>query len=140
MTVRYAKISDAAALLNLIEQLMEEKCELKSIKIQLKKILNNENHQILVCESESGKVLGTAMGVVCHDLYKGNFMAVENFVVDESARGKGMGRALMESLEKIAKKQDCWYMNLVSSSFRSGAHKFYEKVGFKRESGFRKIL
>ena len=140
MTVRYVKISDAAALLNLMEQLMEEKCELKSIKIQLEKILKSKNHHILVCENEKGEILGTAMGVVCHDLYKSNFMVVENFVVDESARGKGVGRILMESLEKIAKDNDCWYMNLVSSAFRTGAHKFYEKVGFLREGGFRKML
>ena len=37
----------------------------------------------------------------------------------------------MDRIDEIAQENKCDYAILVSSSFRKGAHKFYEAVGFK---------
>lgn len=65
---------------------------------------------------EDGKVLGTAMGVLCQDVCAGarKFLVIENVMVDERSRGKGAGRALMETLEAWGKAGGAYYAILVS--------------------------
>jgi GNAT superfamily N-acetyltransferase len=68
------------------------------------------------------------------------FLVIEDVIVKDRNRGKGIGRKLMESLDEFAKNKNCAYAVLVSSAFRKGAHQFYEKAGFTDSViGFRKV-
>lgn len=97
----------------------------------------DENYYIAVAR-EGDTILGTATGVCCHGL-GGNFLVIEDFIVEESLRGKGIGTKLMAALDDFARSRNCIYAILVSSGFRKNAHKFYEKAGFIDDvRGFRK--
>ena len=50
-------------------------------------------------------------------------------VVDEAARGGGVGRALVEALEAEARLRGCELLYLTTSERRDDAHAFYERVG-----------
>jgi GNAT superfamily N-acetyltransferase len=50
--------------------------------------------------------------------------------VDESMRGRGVGRALMRAAEEEAVRRGCRQMVLTTHSFQ--APRFYEKLGFQR--------
>ncbi|MDP2671298.1 MAG: GNAT family N-acetyltransferase [bacterium] len=51
-------------------------------------------------------------------------------IVAEGKRGKGVGRALMEEAEKIAKEEGCHNIDLVTGKHWS-AVKFYQSLGYK---------
>ncbi len=103
-----------------------------------KEMLLNENYFLFVVK-ENNKVIGSALGICCKGLAV-PFLVIEDVIVKEGMRGKGIGRKLMRSLDEFAKSKNCAYAILVSSAFRKGAHKFYENVGFKDSvEGFRKV-
>lgn len=57
---------------------------------------------------------------------------VEAVVVDGSCRGRGVGRAMMEHAAREAAEAGCYKLALTSGIPREGAHRFYERLGFRR--------
>jgi len=59
---------------------------------------------------------------------------IENLITDENYRRQGIGKKLMEMAINNARENDCYKAVLQSGTKRTGAHKFYEKIGFNGES------
>jgi ribosomal protein S18 acetylase RimI-like enzyme len=60
---------------------------------------------------------------------------IEDVVVDESARGQGVGRALTESAIQAAHRRGARTLDLTSRPDRVAANRLYERLGFRpRES------
>jgi GNAT superfamily N-acetyltransferase len=55
---------------------------------------------------------------------------VPDLVVSEEARGRGIGRLLLEAAEAQARERGCWGMTLESAAWREASHAFYEHVGW----------
>jgi ribosomal protein S18 acetylase RimI-like enzyme len=55
---------------------------------------------------------------------------IEDVVVDESARGRGVGEALTQEAVRIAQSRGARTIDLTSRRSREAAHRLYEKVGF----------
>lgn len=88
---------------------------------------------------EKGEIVGSALGICC-SVFGESVLVVEDVIVRSDQRGKGVGRMLMEALDQFAKEKGCAYSFLVSSDFRTGAHSFYESIGYTDGVvGFRKI-
>ena len=69
-----------------------------------------------------------------------SFLVIEDVIVKEGLRGKGIGRKLMEALDEFALSHDCAYAILVSSGHRIDAHQFYKHTGYTEHvEGFRKM-
>lgn len=51
------------------------------------------------------------------------------FVVDERVRGRGVGRTLLEAVERWARDAGCSRLTVTSHEHRAGAHAFYERSG-----------
>lgn len=64
------------------------------------------------------------------------FGVLQNVVVHESLRGKGVGSELLKHMLDFACEQDC-YQVLVQ--VRLGKEAFYERVGFKSGSKSRMV-
>lgn len=56
---------------------------------------------------------------------------VEDMIVDESMRGKGLGKELILDLLRWAKENDMEVVELTSGSHRIPANELYKKVGFQ---------
>lgn len=56
---------------------------------------------------------------------------VTAFEVDESARGGGVGRALLAAAEVWFAERGVTRVNLTSALHRKGAHRFYERLGYE---------
>jgi GNAT superfamily N-acetyltransferase len=55
---------------------------------------------------------------------------VNDLVVTETARGRGIGRSLLASAEDLARKRGCFRMSLETGGWREDAHRFYEAAGW----------
>ena len=51
-------------------------------------------------------------------------------IVDEGARGKGAGRALVAAAEAALREQGCAMIEITSNRKRTDAHAFYEGLGY----------
>ena len=56
---------------------------------------------------------------------------IPDLVVEESHRGRGVGRALLAQVEELARQRGCWGMALESAKWRQRAHAFYRGRGWR---------
>ena len=59
---------------------------------------------------------------------------IEDVVVDESARGRGIGEALMRAGIDLAKDLGANEVNLTSRPSREAANRLYQRIGFQQRN------
>ena len=59
---------------------------------------------------------------------------VDEMIVEESYRGKGIGRQLLQRITEIAIENNCKRLELESSFHREQAHTFYMELGFEKRA------
>jgi len=57
---------------------------------------------------------------------------IPDLIVSETARSRGVGAALLAAATDLARKRECFGMELESASWRTRAHAFYEREGWSR--------
>lgn len=126
-TIRNLKKEDAPRVAQLIEQLTKNIVEPENLTTRLEKMAIPENYQYFVAEVD-GRVMGFA-GLCWYKIpSKGLIAWVEEVVVDEAARGQGLGKELMNKLLELAKEKDCVRVRLITQN--PVARQLYEKLGF----------
>lgn len=84
---------------------------------------------------EGERVVGLAAVHVMSLLERDDPIArVTAMVVAEGGRGRGVGRALLDQLEEVARVQGCDRIDLTSRYEREGAAAFYRRMGFEDTS------
>ncbi len=104
-------------------------------------IAADPNNQILVaCEGHT--VVGTLQLTFTPSLsYRGGRRAtVESVRTDAARRGQGIGTALMRAAIELARERGCVLMQLTTHATRTDAHRFYERLGFRREHVGMKLM
>ena len=102
--------------------------------------MQHQQDSCVLVAREGNTIIGTVSGFCCRGL-AGSFLAIEDLIVEETHRGRGIGSKLMDAIHAYGRERGCQYAILVSSGFRKQAHKFYEKIGYIEEvRGFRKEL
>ena len=141
MYFRKAEIKDAEVLQGFMEELVDAPGDRELLERKLQRIEKLENYYLcLACEGE--EILGTAMGIVCEDICEDcrNFLVIENVFVKKECRGLGVAAKIFQELETWGKDNNAYYSILVSEEKRERAHAFYEKAGYKKMGGFKKML
>lgn len=116
--------------------------EEKKVKERIKYILENTNDIILVAYINN-EVIGYIHGSQYELLYSDSLINILGFVVKESYRRMGIGRALIDKLEGFAKENRYSGIRLVSGIDRENAHRFYEENGYiyrKEQKNFIKLF
>ena len=143
VTVKEIEADDLPALSELYTELINKTTDISKLQAVYEQIKSN-NHYILLGAFMNGELMGSVMGILCHDLVGEckPFMVIENVVVSSKARRQGVGQKLMAAMEVIARERECWYIILVSGEQRKEAHIFYEALGYREEKveGYRKHL
>ncbi|MFE3758906.1 GNAT family N-acetyltransferase [Nocardia tengchongensis] len=99
----------------------------------LAQLASTESTTVLVARSD-GKIVGT-LSLVMFPIPSGLRARIEDVVVDDSARGQGIGAALIEDAKTRASAAGARTLDLTSRASRSAANRLYERLGFQpRES------
>ena len=79
--------------------------------------------------SSGGRIVGT-LTLVIFRIPTAIRAWIEDVVVDDVARGRGVGEALTLAAVKLAKERGAKTVDLTSRRSRQAAHRLYEKSGF----------
>jgi len=141
LEVRRAASEDEDKIFKLIRELADvvgfaEQAPLIDIGIwsaTLKKMLASPDWVFLLA-LEDDKALGLVLFFVRPTLTTGmNRATITEMVVTEGARGKGVGRKLIEEAKKIALEMGCSNLDVSTELDNAGATGFYNKMGFTRQ-------
>jgi ribosomal protein S18 acetylase RimI-like enzyme len=100
---------------------------------ELDAIVASSANTVLLARSD-GAIIGT-MTLVMFPLPTGLRAWIEDVVVDGSARGQGIGDAMMREALRLAREAGARTVDLTSRPARQAAGRLYERLGFKiRES------
>jgi GNAT superfamily N-acetyltransferase len=148
-TIREATEQDLPLLIELLAQLDPNDPEREEMGPQLMegypralKALQMAGHRPLVCFQDGNLVGSLTLHIVPNLTHRGApYGIIENMVVDEDHRSRGIGRQLIEHAEGLAREAGCYKLSLTSNKRRKDAHRFYESLGFGRtHEAFRKDL
>lgn len=126
--IRKVKLSDAAAIQRLNAECLGYDFDRKATEAQLKRLLENDQHLILVAE-ESGQVIGYAHAASYDCLYFPSLLNLLALAVTQDFQGQGHGRALMQALREKGKEAGYTGIRINSGISRSAAHEFYRSLG-----------
>lgn len=106
--------------------------------------IKDDPHYIHLGAFLGKEMVGAIAGVICESLYGQcePYLVLEDFIVDKAHRRKGIGRALITTLEKQAKNWACSQVILLTENNRTDAIGFYTALGFDPAThrGFKKTL
>ena len=106
-------------------------------------VLDSAPEQILAVAEMAGRLVGTLQltfipGLSMRGARRGQIEAVR---IDESVRGQGLGGRMIEWAVDRCREHGCLLVQLTSNSARTDAHRFYERLGWKKShAGFKLML
>lgn len=105
--------------------------DLSSMEINFNKLVKLPEYHLLAARKDN-LLVGYTMVVVIRE-FAGNgdpFMTVWSVCVKPSYRRQGVATDLFTRVEQIAKDSHCEFITFISGKSRTGAHSFYESLGY----------
>ena len=144
MNIRRADYGDIEGLERLLLQvltvhhngrpdLFKENCR-KYNRDELKSLLCDDSRPVFAAFDDSGYMLGYAFCII-KQLLNDNVMTdiktlyIDDLCVDETARGKHIGKALYDYCVDFARQIECYNLTLNVWECNESAKRFYEKMG-----------
>ncbi|MFA6508202.1 MAG: GNAT family N-acetyltransferase [Treponemataceae bacterium] len=94
------------------------------------KEMDHKTTKILTAK-ENDSIVGYAQMTKCKNLGFEEYYEVVQLLVSEAHRGSGVGKAIMDEVERIAISENIRIIKLSSRIQRSKAHVFYESLGYE---------
>ena len=100
---------------------------------ELTALVKSESSTLLIARytDESGEIAGI-LSLTIYRVPTGIRSIVEDVVVDEYMRGRGIGKALLEYAIALARKSGANAISLTSNPRREAANYLYQSLGFER--------
>lgn len=136
-TIRSARRDDADTVFALLKQLAESYAPDRAAFDETFAfyLADDPSVLLLVAEDPEGVVRGYALTTINRLLYtNGRSAQLQELVVDDGARGRGIGTLLIESLEDACRARDVKQLTVPS---RRSAD-FYERLGYRSTADFLK--
>lgn len=103
---------------------------------KINKILSQKNFYLLTVKDISiSEKDAPIIGMACiyfQDTLTGYKGYIDDVVVDDNYRGRGLGERLVRRLIDLAKKNIAAHIDLTSNPKRKAANALYKKLGFKK--------
>jgi ribosomal protein S18 acetylase RimI-like enzyme len=97
---------------------------------QLREVVAGQT--LLVARDDDGTALGT-LTLILYRVSSGLKGRIEDVIVDESARGRGIGEALTREGMRRAGEAGVLMLELTSMPYRQAANRLYKRLGFVRK-------
>ena len=132
MEIIPAKKEHIPSLIELQKQVYRTKEVAANAQRRFEDLINDPNCDVIAAV-DGKKVVATGMIFYIHVPVRGrSFALIEGLVVDENARGQGVGTLMLTEFVNLARKRDCYKVIFTSGFDRQEAHDLYEKLGFKK--------
>ena len=140
INIRYAVKADCERLLELIHELALYEKAPQEVTVTVEEFVNagfgaNPVWKAFVAERD-GKVLGFALFYIRYSTWKGCRLYLEDFIVTEDERGKGVGKILFERVMQEAKDKGYNGMSWQVLDWNAPAINFYNKYQANLEAGW----
>lgn len=98
------------------------------------RFLSEPGHHLLVAYDDDERPVGFVSGVELTHPDKGTEMFLYELSVDEPARRRGFGRALVEALAALARERGCYGMFVLTDDDNVAARATYRSAGGREAS------
>ena len=103
---------------------------------ELSALLKDERRPVFVCLEEEGTIDGYAFCVLQQTVGENvltdlRTLYLDDLCVEETKRGRHIGRTLYEHVLRFAKEQGCYNVTLNVWACNPGAMKFYQALGMR---------
>jgi GNAT superfamily N-acetyltransferase len=131
LIIRNAKREDVKSIYTLINALAKFEKEEHAVQITVEELAEdgfgeNPSYSCIVAELE-GRVIGFALYFIRYSTWQGKTVYLEDFLVDENYRSKGIGKLLFEEMISIAQNLNVRQMSWQVLDWNEGAIRFYKK-------------
>lgn len=132
-TIRKAEKKDMPSVLNLIKELAVFEKEPEAVEVNVEDLENSGfgPKPLFTCfvAEVDGKIEGMALVYFRYSTWKGKTVHLEDLIVREEMRGKGLGSLLYTKVIEYAREQGVKRTEWVVLDWNAPAIKFYEKSG-----------
>ena len=134
-SIRPAGPADAAVIADLIGELARDGDWSSPLSATYAaKYLAHPGHGVLLAE-EDGETVGLISYSIRPNLYHAaDSCLIEELIVRRRARGRGVGRALVEELERLAAARRCAEISVTTLPKNERAIRFYRRLGLTDEA------
>lgn len=119
----------AEALPGLVRQLSASAPHLQRDDVEA--LVSSDASRLLLARDENGQIVGT-LTLIVFPIPTGVRAWIEDVIVDEQARGSGVGSALTREAIRIAQAAGARTIDLTSRPSRTAANALYQREGFVR--------
>jgi aminoglycoside 6'-N-acetyltransferase I len=131
VVTRSATAEDAARLVALFAQLGYD-IAAESVATRLAALASDGQSHCLVA-TDGASIVGVVTLYVVPVVHRtGGWCRITALIVDEQARGRGVGQTLMAAAEEVAVAAGCLRIEATSAVQRDDAHRFYDRLGYVR--------
>ena len=139
--IRKLELNDLEEVFELLNELYKNKIEYSLFIEKYKESLKDDKFYGIVA-IENNKVVGVLISRLINRLVKKkNILFIDDLIVNEKYRNKGIGKLLIQVAINYATSKDCETVELTSYILNVNAHRFYENNGFEKNNyKFKKYL
>jgi len=94
-------------------------------------LVRDASSTLMVARADNNQIVG-ALTLAVYRVPTGIRSIIEDVIVDNSARGQGIGDALMKYAINLAREKGAQNISLTSNPMREAANRLYLRVGFKK--------
>lgn len=131
--IRKLELKDIEEVFELLNELYKNKIEYSLFIEKYKESLKDDKFYGIVA-IENNKVVGVLISRLINRLVKKrNILFIDDLIVNEKYRSKGIGKLLIQVAINYATSKDCETVELTSYILNVNAHRFYENNGFEKK-------
>ena len=153
MKIREVELRDVKQVAKIMDQVQKLHCKnrpdifkertIDELEKQVIETINENENVIIVAENDSQEIVGILKYKIRiieegsrPNLKPNSILSISELGVEESWRGKGIGRQLMNEAENIKRRLGCERLELNCWSFNEKAMEFYASCGMKIQRVF----
>ena len=129
--IRDVKQEDLVSVLQLIQELADFEKASDEVKVTIEELSSDFQNNLFNClvAEGNGEIVGIALFYNRYSTWKGKTIHLEDLIVTQSHRGKGVGKSLLDAIVAKAKSEKLRRVEWNVLDWNTLAIEFYKNVG-----------